>query len=295
MCICCGESKERLLVVKNDYPVVKCTNCGLIYVKKLPDIKELKRFYSSDYFSRKTRDNIGYRDYLQDEAVHRLNFSLLLKEIETFKIGSNLLDVGCGYGFLLDEAKRKGWNVYGIDISEEACKYAKEVLKLNVLNCDLINTKFENNFFDVICLIGVIEHLLDPVSYLKEINRISKDDGLVLITTLNIEGVVKRLNLFEYKPPEHIFYFSKKSISNLLNKNGFLVEKVSLYWKYYSLYDLVKRLEEFFLGKFNLFSFFVKKMNFQTFLIKIQTNEMIVLAKKYVGNLRDGLNKPQIK
>lgn len=206
-----------------------------------------------------------------------------------------MLDVGCGYGFLLDEAKRKGWNVYGIDISEEACKYAKEALKLNVLNCDLINTKFENNFFDVICLIGVIEHLLDPVSYLKEINRISKDDGLVLITTLNIEGVVKRLNLFEYKPPEHIFYFSKKSISNLLNKNGFLVEKVSLYWKYYSLYDLVKRLEEFFLGKFNLFSFFVKKMNFQTFLIKIQTNEMIVLAKKYVGNLRDGLNKPQIK
>lgn len=283
MCICCGEKKERILVVKNGYTVVKCTACGLIYIKNLPDIEELKRFYSSDYFFRKTRDNIGYKDYLSDQAVHRLNFRALLKTIERIKNISNLLDIGCGYGLLLDEAKRSGWNAYGIDISREAYKYAKEELRLNVLNCDLVSSKFESQFFDVICLIGVIEHLLDPASYLKEINRISKDSGLLLITTLSIEGAIKHLNLFAYKPPEHLFYFSKKSISEILNKNGFLVEKVSLYWKYYSLYDLVRRLEEFFFGKLNLFSSLLNKMNLSSLMIKIPTNEMVILAKKYVS------------
>lgn len=279
MCICCGESKKKILAIKNGYTVVKCVNCNLIYVKDLPSYRTLKKFYSSDYFFRSSKDGIGYRNYLQDENVHRLNSCFLLDKIEKIKNIGSLLDIGCGYGFFLDEAKKRGWNAFGIDISEQACEYAKKELRLNVFNCNLSDCRFNNDYFDVITLLGTFEHLANPLDELKQINRILKKDGILLLATLNIGGIVRYFKLFQYKPPEHLFYFSKETIQKFLIRTGFYIEKIDTYYKYFSLYDLVRRTEEFF-GNLLFIGSLLNKIKMPHLIIKIPTNEMLVLARK---------------
>jgi 2-polyprenyl-3-methyl-5-hydroxy-6-metoxy-1,4-benzoquinol methylase len=284
MCICCDSTTEELVVIKNGYKITRCLNCNLLYVKDGLPIGEIKKFYSSDYFSRKLNDGIGYSDYLRDERGHRLNSAALLEKINKIKQPGNLLDIGCGYGFFLDEAAKRGWNAFGTDISEEACSYAKGSLGVKVCNCDLLDCGFESGFFDVISLLGSIEHLPNPYKVLEEASRILKNDGIVIITTLNIEGFTKLFKLFKYKPPEHLFYFSRKNIRLLLNKTGLSPMQMGVYYKYYALYDLTRRIEEFSGCRRKFLSNGVKKIKLSESLVKIPTNEMLVLAGKNTGS-----------
>lgn len=284
MCICCDSSEEDLVVIKNGYKIVRCLHCNLLYVKDELAIGEIKKFYSSEYFLRELNDGIGYSDYIRDESGHRLNSVALLGEINKIKQPGNMLDIGCGYGFFLDEAAKRGWNVYGTDISEEACNYAKVSLGVKVYNCDLLDCGFESGFFDVISLLGSIEHFSNPYRVLKEAGRILKNDGIVIITTLNVEGFTKLFQLFQYKPPEHLFYFSGKNICLLLNKTGLHPMRTGVYYKYYALYDLTRKIEEFSGGTRNFLSNTVKKTKLSETLVKIPTNEMLVLAEKNPGS-----------
>ncbi len=283
MCICCSQKKERVLSVKNGYKITRCSNCGLIYAQGTIKIEDLKEFYSDGYFNRRKRDGIGFRDYLEDEHIHRLNFSSLAKMISKNACG-NLLDIGCGYGLFLDEARKKGWNVYGTEISAQGYKYAMDILGINVANQELKDCKFNDDYFDLVSLLGVVEHLIDPLAELKEINRITKSDARLIITTLDIFAPVRFLKCFSYKPPEHMFYFSRKTLGKLLNMAGFEVESVSSYWRYYTLDDIVKRVEEFCFGDARFCSSCLEKTGLNKLIVRIPVNEMLVIARKMKGN-----------
>lgn len=280
MCICCDSTEEKVVVVKSGYKINRCLNCDLLYVKDELTDADIKKFYSKDYFFRKLNDGIGYNDYLRDESGHRLNAKVLLDKINKIKQPGKLLDMGCGYGFFLDEAAKRGWQVYGTDISEEACSYASGTLGLKVFNGDLLDRGFESSFFDVVTLLGSIEHFADPYKILREASRILKNDGIMVITTLNIAGFTRLFKLFRYKPPEHLFYFSKDNMRFLLRKTGLRPLRVGGYYKYYALNDLACRLEDFFGCPPKFFSSAVNKVNLSDVLVRIPTNEMLVFAGK---------------
>ncbi|TAM36226.1 class I SAM-dependent methyltransferase [bacterium] len=274
-CYLCNSDKTFLYKEINGSLIYSCKNCGLKWV--INNAMDLKDLYTENYFN--CNSKIGYQNYLRDELNHRKNAQNMLKFIGKFKKLENLkvLDVGCAFGFLLDEARNlAGCDTFGNELSDYAYKYAKEKLKLNVSNSALTPGCYPENSFDIVFMIGTIEHLNSPKETINTARHILKPDGLLVITTIDIAG---KFPLYSLKPPEHLFYFNHKNLSRLLRGSNFEILKVKTYFSHYYLYDLVYKIGEFASFKFlSPLSGFIKR-KFPKLNLKIPTNEIIIVAR----------------
>jgi 2-polyprenyl-3-methyl-5-hydroxy-6-metoxy-1,4-benzoquinol methylase len=145
---------------------------------------------------------------------------------EIMPMPGRLLDVGCGYGFFLEEMVQRGWQAEGIEISATGLNYARNKLGLTVSDKLLPRPDWQDNCYDVITLFYVIEHLQDPKSVLREARRLLRRDGLLLLRwphTAPIAALMRpwadRLKL--YQAPSHLFDFSPLTLYKILDQSGF--------------------------------------------------------------------------
>jgi len=155
-------------------------------------------------------------------------------------IGKNqkILDVGCASGYLGRELKKKGAEVYGIEISEKAGKEAKKALNGVIIgDIEKINLPYPENFFDVIVCADVLEHLFDPTATLIELRNYLKDDGRLIVSLPNVANwwVRKELLLgrFEYQntgllDKGHLRFFTRDSAKRCFLEAGYKIVKVDL-------------------------------------------------------------------
>lgn len=277
-CYICNSDKTQIFKKVNNILVYKCNECGLFWVGERDKI-ELN--YNQDYFN--SNSKMGYKNYFADEINHRRNAKYILRTVDKIKDLNNtkILDIGCAFGFFLDEARKlKNCDVYGIELSNYAAEYASKKLNIKVFNKELNSSSFDTNFFDAIFLIGTIEHLVSPKKLLSNIRRILKEEGILIITTINTSGLIP---LFSIKPPEHLFYFNHNNLAKMLADSGYKIKLNKLYFVNYLLYDLFYRLSKFlsFTLPDYLFSFIKKITN--NISVKIPTNEMFVVAKKSIS------------
>ena len=275
-CYICKSSAIKLYREVDGFQVYKCRKCGLKWVNN--NLKQVDSFYNKEYF--KSNSKIGYRDYLCDEENHRRNARDILNIVNGIKDLNKLkiLDVGCAFGFFLDEAKKiKHCDVYGVELSSYAYEYVKNNLELHVLNSEISDSLFVPNFFDAVFMLGTIEHLRSPGETFSIINKVLKSNGILVITTIDTAGL---LPLYSIKPPEHLFYFNHHNLSSLLNSFGFrlLLRKTNL--SHYYLHDLLYRLGKFFSLSFIALAAEIIKKNKPAISIRIPTNEMILIAGK---------------
>ncbi|MAF50483.1 MAG: hypothetical protein CMH64_00155 [Nanoarchaeota archaeon] len=248
--------------------IVKCAKCGLMYVN--PQEDDIEGLYGE------TEDEL----YELSKDGRKATFERDIKEIELTKKRGKLLDIGCSTGIFLEIAKEREWDVYGVELSKWGYEKAKKRIS-NVYNKTLDKIKFEDNSFDVVTMWDLIEHLTDPNKELKEINRILKNDGNLILTTPNINGFFSRLTKKNWwaMVRMHLFYFSPKTITKLLEKNGFNVIKI----KSYSRTIILKYAIEWFKpykGAYKLLSM-ITKSKIGDLKFKIDTGDtMVVYAKK---------------
>lgn len=227
-CVICNSEKYKIICKNRDYRyglskesfrLVKCVECGLICLNPRPPEKTLRKFYPKEYY----RVSFGSIEeklskYLSDQKI----FSLT-----KIKKTGKLFDIGCGTGDFLLQMKNRGYDVYGIDISPQACKIARKK-GLKVYNDDLKKHHFPAKSFDIITLWHVFEHLYNPSDTLKEIRRILKDDGILIMETPNIDcfsfKIFKGYH-FHLDSPRHLHHWTKDTMKKILNKNGFIVYK----------------------------------------------------------------------
>lgn len=176
------------------------------------------------------------KNYYEEKAVSYGIKEVRLKNIlELFKNvkGLSILDVGCSYGYLGAKLKKRGAKVTGIDISKRAINRARRILD-NAKVVDLNSEKipFKNATFDMIVASEVIEHLFFPNSFLKELHRILKKGGILIITTPNLLYWGNRLNFllgkFKYTQEgifdeSHIHFFTYKTLIEELKTNKFKI------------------------------------------------------------------------
>lgn len=189
----------------------------------------------TDYPSRDYPQNISY--FLNTKFIGRLIAIMfrtrawpyfILQEIPPFRKNGKLLDIGCGSGNYLYWMKQFGWDVAGIETSIIATEKANE-LALNVFCGQLSDARFPDNHFDIVTMWQAIEHLYDPKSVLNEVNRILKDDGLLLMGMPNIgsfEFFIFKHNWPPIEIPRHLYQFSPSTITMLLTRTGFSVDKI---------------------------------------------------------------------
>lgn len=218
--------------VKGGLSISRCRRCNLIYANPRLTQEEIWQRYSPGYF---------WDEYMPahhaprgefDVALHQQRSQPLLDLLQTYQEPGTLLEVGCAAGFFLKIAEANGWSVQGVEIMKPAVEYAGSTLHINVFEGTLEEAQFAANSFDAVALIETIEHLLDPAAVLREVHRILKPGGSVLLTTPNVNSMMLPLLGVDWSvlsPAEHLFYFTEQTMGQMLQQAGF--HAVQFFWR----------------------------------------------------------------
>ncbi|MBY9005689.1 MAG: class I SAM-dependent methyltransferase [Candidatus Lokiarchaeota archaeon] len=214
-CLICGENKNIVpFLKKGEFIYFKCRNCSFIFQNLENRSSVLQEVYN-------TKEN--FSSYFNNYKTYVTHFIRILKTIERFKKTGKILDIGSGIGLFLYIAKIRNWQEYGIEISNFASNFALKKLKLNVSNTNNLST-FPDNYFDVIILNHVLEHIETPLVILNSVEKKLKGDGLLFIGVPNIYGILPKFMKDDWnllQPYQHIYQFTPKSLKLLLRKFGF--------------------------------------------------------------------------
>jgi 2-polyprenyl-3-methyl-5-hydroxy-6-metoxy-1,4-benzoquinol methylase len=215
-----------------------CKSCGIVFANPVADEQELNAFYKN-YYDKGNFGNLQYKQKTisQFENIQKATIQELLqldRNVKYYTGEGNYLDVGFGLGFHLYIAQKLGYQVYGTELDKDCIDFVQPyILAAQLYNGDLLSAKYENNQFDIINICHVIEHLIDPNSYLLELNRIVKNEGLIIVSTPNIGALAYQLfrivNFLGFKIPlivdglEHTVIFNQKNLRTVIANHGFVI------------------------------------------------------------------------
>lgn len=218
-CPVCEASGEIPLHQEGIFQMVRCPSCQFIYLNPRPTEQSLLRFYQ--HYLPEEEPSIEAWQRMMESVFKRAAYFIHQKQK-----GGRLLDVGTGFGFFLSKMKGKGWEVIGLEISEKAMDYARNILGLTVFSGPLGEAGFPENHFDVVTSFYVIEHLPHPLAFLRECHRILKPGGLLLLRYPHTTPIKNFFRFFRienrlYDLPAHLSDFSPETIGRCLNRVGF--------------------------------------------------------------------------
>jgi SAM-dependent methyltransferase len=229
-CPACGSiTRHAHLFRKNDCEILRCTECGLGRAEA-HDF-DPRQYYTHDYFSGGHAD--GYAHYLDAERVLRREFAGTVRFIRKHCDGGRLLELGCAYGFFLQEARRH-FDVAGIELAEDAAAHCRRD-RLRVLTGVADDAHLaELGPMDVIVLLDVIEHLPEPHETLSLCARHLRPGGIVVLTTGDFGSTLARIAGASWRlmtPPQHLWFFTAPSIERLAARLDLRVEALDHPWK----------------------------------------------------------------
>jgi SAM-dependent methyltransferase len=204
----------------------QCASCGFVSADLGIGEEELKALYAKSYF-----EGGEYGNYAEDEAALKLNFNRRIAVLRDTIPGfdrCSLYEIGCAYGFFLEQVAPHVARAAGIDISDDAVRFARETRGLSAESGDYLATTIAP--VDVIVLWDTIEHLKRPDLVLAKAARDLKLGGFMALTTGDIGSLNARLRGRHWRmihPPTHLHYFSVNTMSRLLARCGLEIVHVS--------------------------------------------------------------------
>ncbi len=247
-CYCCGELAPNP-IHKGDF--FRCRKCGhTIAASKYFD-SDFNKLYSEKYFKGEE-----YLDYVNDREAIQRNFDeriIRLKKLFPNRKQEHVLEIGAAYGFFGDSLRYFFPEVkfIGFEISSEPSEWGRNNLNLDIRNQDYLASQLPNELFSDVFMWDVIEHLPDPVLFLNKAFTEMKEGGHIHITTGDIGRLLPTMQGSKWRmihPPTHLHYFTRKSLTKLLDLCGFRVVHVSYPTVYrsirqiwYSLFSLNKK------------------------------------------------------
>lgn len=224
-CIICKKSTYFKINDKvrdsKDYTIVQCINCKLTQLAPIPSDKENRDFYDRG----RQLKNINQPKEVKILAIKQNEDTLRRASFLTaiLKHGDSILDIGSGFGFLVEEMKNRGFKPTGIEISSFARRIAKKVTQVPIINIDMQKNKL-NKKYNAITMYHVLEHLTDPINFIKKIKLNLYAKGKIIIEVPNIDDLMltsnKAYNQF-YWQRAHLLYLNKNTLTKILEGAGF--------------------------------------------------------------------------
>lgn len=199
--------------------IVRCTACGHMQLARFPPDASLIEGYTE----------AASTDYLDEEPGQRASARRTLEAIECHVRPGALLDVGCWLGFLLDEARARGWSTLGLEPSEFASRHARDRLGLAVQVADLFGAELPPGAFDAVALADVIEHFPDPGAVLDRVALALAPGGVLFLALPDAGSRLARLMGSRWWSviPTHVQYFTRSSLAILLARHGWELLEIS--------------------------------------------------------------------
>ena len=236
------ETEDINWKVPGNFTIVKCMACGTVYLSPAPEQKEFEKCYPEKYYTRASgnvRVTEAHKLSLEKGFLYRADI------MERFvKIGK-MLDVGCGDGYFIAFLRKRGWDSWGAEISEAACRHAINELLLEkdkVLCGDFLKISLPGNCFDLITLFDVLEHMPDPATVLKRCSELLKPGGGIFIQVPNFNSAGRRIfgkYWIHIDAPRHLIHFTPASLRLFMKGWEIMSEKTetNIRQKYISGYS----------------------------------------------------------
>ena len=210
-------NKSKKIFIKDGFNYHIC-GCDMVYVN--PVLKD-QIFHTNLY------NENSYTEVMRNKPNLMLDnkkFKYGLKKVNNKKKIKKVLDIGCGFGFFLDVARKEGWDVFGSEINKECIKVLnkKKIPNINIENCG-------KETFDLITLWTVYEHLIDPNGFLKKVLKLLKINGKIIINIPNIDSLSARIlhdKCSMFHGHQHLNFYSPKTLGALFKKNNLKIENL---------------------------------------------------------------------
>jgi 2-polyprenyl-3-methyl-5-hydroxy-6-metoxy-1,4-benzoquinol methylase len=238
-CNLCGADRPLSFATTRDhqhwlpgsFTLVQCGRCGLVYLNPRPAGAELAAYYPDDY------DLYATPNGRHASCLARLNLRYSMAKrcglVErAAPARGRALDVGCATGRFLDAMRRRGWETYGVELIEYAATRARERLGLDVHTGPLREASYPSAWFDAVTMWDVLEHVPDPLGELREIQRILKPGGVVVLRVPDVSSPEARFfgsYWIGLDAPRHLYVFSPTTLAAMLARAGLeLVDRLNL-------------------------------------------------------------------
>jgi SAM-dependent methyltransferase len=228
-CNLCGGGEHRFVYSMPDvhfhrdewFDVVECVSCGLGFVNPRPTFAEMAKYYPPTFYDYFDRDLAWHLNRYSEEArfLARIN-----------SVGRTLLDVGCANGDFPRFMRERGWQVEGVEISANA----KLISDFNVYRQDFSTLPFNEPRYDAITAWAVLEHVHDPMAYFVKAAQLLRPGGLFVFLVTNFESLSSK-RLFREDPPRHLYYFTKATVRQYLERAGLLLVSAEFSDKIYQM------------------------------------------------------------
>ncbi len=241
MCVlryCDGETS--VLFTLRHFRVEECRRCGMRFRQPFPtapglrDMYEDPIYHASAYFSHQYAPGNGRAKpeaRIHEEALRWLE----MRPGAPLPSARTLLDVGCGTGFFLHLASRRGWRTVGVEFSDALATRAREAFGLDVHYADFLDAHLPESAFDVITMWDVLEHVLDPEEVLGRARTLLAPGGYLVIFTIDSGSLFNVLGHLSYRlvgcrartlldllyDARHNYYFTRDSLCGLLEQCAF--------------------------------------------------------------------------
>lgn len=235
------EGKDLLHGIEGRFRLVRCCDCDLMYLNPRPTTGEIKKYYPRTYSPYQSLvDHPSWKQRASFRFGQWKNYRLLKRYLSNST--GRLLDVGCASGGFLAAMRRWiDWDLYGIEVDSQSVAYARDTLSLDVTEGSFTHSHFETDFFDIVTMWNVIEHLDAPQQALQNIARILKPEGVLAISTPNPTCIERHLfgpYWAGWDTPRHLYIYTPEVIQHALDRAGFEVISVSSYSGGYSVLAL---------------------------------------------------------
>ncbi len=221
-CPICDSWDIRWLFVLKGYQIYRCANCRLRLMHPQPDDTTLQHIYGAQYFLGSEEPEAQERTRELKRWTAALYFNMLSRHLGGHT--GRLLEIGCGWGDFLLEARKRNFEVSGLELSPDATAVANQRLGAALVKSGILEeNSYEPGVFDVVACFDVIEHVRNPRQFLDRVARLIRPGGLIMIVTPSLDSLSARIlgrHWMEYKV-EHLYYFSRASIRCTLSQLGF--------------------------------------------------------------------------
>jgi SAM-dependent methyltransferase len=207
----------------------RCRSCGHVFADPMPTEQTMIAAYG-----------LAEADYIRFFKCEYLDLKALHQNTQQWQVANALqwvekanalvpekgrvLELGCSSGFFLEAARDSGWETAGVDPALLSRRSADIDRALGIQRTDLFSAKLDDGSFDLVLAASVVEHLVDPRRYLQKLTALLKPGGHILILGLpNVRSLTIRIGIDRYignHPPIHLQYFSRQSVTRLLEDAG---------------------------------------------------------------------------
>ena len=231
-CNLCG-ADDSIIVFPKGYAqlhqIVRCRKCGLMYANPQEHI-DCDDFASRNPTEVYDPDSPGNRQYYQKQQTQLPDNERALRVLnQLFPERGRLLEVGCFAGIFLNRIHADGWQVTGLEPELSVARYTRQKYGLEIVEGTLPNAGLPESSFDVVVLLHVIEHMPDPSGSVRDIRRLLRPGGVLVVETPRFNSLMfKILGRRERSIQNcqgHIFFFTEATLKGILERNGFKVLK----------------------------------------------------------------------